>query len=61
MFCGSESLHRVAPVESAPERVMLLMSYDTRPGQVFGASLRRHFFGRSEPFSGPDARCRQTP
>ena len=31
------------------------------PGQVFEASLRRHFFGRSEPFSGPDARCRQTP
>ena len=56
LFCGSESLHRVAPVEFAPARMMLLLSYDTRPGQIFEASLRRHFFGRSEPLPQPDAK-----
>ena len=54
LFCGSESLHRVAPVESDPARMMLLLSYDTKPGQIFEPSLRRHFFGRSEPLPVSD-------
>ena len=51
LFNGSRSLHRVAPVEAGPDRVMLLFSYDDEPGQRFGDPLRQHFFGRTEPLN----------
>ena len=51
LFQGSRSLHRVAPVVSNPQRIMLLFSYESQPGQQFPDSLRSHFFGRTEPVS----------
>ncbi|MBN33174.1 MAG: hypothetical protein CMM46_00085 [Rhodospirillaceae bacterium] len=43
---GSRSLHRVTPVEAGPDRIMLLLSYDGCPDQVFSEDVHRDFFGR---------------
>ena len=47
LFNGSRALHRVTPVESEPGRIMLVLSYDSRPGQVFSDDIRMRFFGRT--------------
>ena len=52
LFNGFQSLHRVAPVESAPSRLMLILSYDSAPGQVFSDEVRLRFFGRRQPIEG---------
>ena len=52
VFNGFQSLHRVAPVESAPSRLMLILSYDSAPGQVFSDEIRLRFFGRRQPIAG---------
>lgn len=40
LFKGRRSCHRVTPVSSsAPPRLIALLSYDERPGQVFSAAL----------------------
>ena len=52
VFNGFQSLHRVAPVESAPSRLMLVLSYDAAPGQVFSDEIRMRFFGRRQPIAG---------
>ena len=49
MFNGFQSLHRVAPVEAAPSRLMLIFSYDSTPGQEFSDEVRLRFFGRRAP------------
>ena len=49
LFNGFQSLHRVAPVEAAPSRLMLVLSYDSAPGQVFSDEIRLRFFGRRQP------------
>ena len=49
LFNGFSSLHRVAPVAAAPSRLMLVFSYDSAPGQVFGEEVRMRFFGRRRP------------
>jgi len=47
LFNGHRAPHRVTPVVRAPQRIMLVMSYDARPGQVFSDEIRRSFFGRT--------------
>ncbi len=47
LFNGNRSLHRVTPVEAGPERIMLLLSYDSRPDQIFRDDIRNDFFGRA--------------
>lgn len=47
LFNGHRAPHRVTPILSAPERIMLVMSYDSKPGQVFSDEIRRNFFGRT--------------
>jgi hypothetical protein len=47
LFNGNRSLHRVTPVEAGPERIMLLLSYDSRPDQIFRDDIRIDFFGRT--------------
>jgi hypothetical protein len=47
LFNGHRSLHRVTPVEAAPDRLVLVMSYDSQPGQVFSDDIRQNFFGRT--------------
>jgi len=49
IFNGMRALHRVAPVQSDPARLMLLFSYEDRPHQQFSNDLRQQFFGRTEP------------
>ena len=51
LFNGSQCLHRVAPVASAPSRLMLIFSYDSAPDQVFGDEVRLRFFGRRKPLA----------
>ena len=51
LFNGLQSLHRVAPVVVAPSRLMLIFSYDSAPGQVFGDEVRMRFFGRRRPIA----------
>lgn len=53
LFNGFSSLHRVAPVAEAPSRLMLVFSYDSAPGQVFGEEVRMRFFGRRQPLVMP--------
>jgi len=53
LFNGFQSLHRVAPVESVPSRLMLIFSYDSAPGQMFSDEVRLRFFGRREPIAMP--------
>ena len=69
LFNGFRSLHRVAPVEAAPSRLMLVLSYDSAPGQVFSDEIHLRFFGRRRPVAGraattrapqPPARSRET-
>ena len=55
LFNGFQSLHRVAPVAAAPSRLMLVFSYDSAPGQVFGEAVRMRFFGRRVPLVMPAA------
>jgi hypothetical protein len=47
LFNGHRSLHRVTPIDAAPDRIMLVLSYDSKPGQVFSDDIRRNFFGRT--------------
>jgi hypothetical protein len=47
LFNGYRSLHRVTPIEGTPDRLVLVMSYDSKPGQVFSDDIRRNFFGRT--------------
>ena len=49
LFNGYRSLHRVAPVAATPSRLMLVLSYDSAPGQVFSDEVRLRFFGRRRP------------
>jgi hypothetical protein len=49
LFNGHHALHRVSPVQSGPDRLTLIFSYDSQPGQIFPESVRRGFFGRVEP------------
>jgi hypothetical protein len=37
----------VTPIEGTPDRLVLVMSYDSKPGQVFSDDIRRNFFGRT--------------
>ena len=52
LFNGFRSLHRIAPVEAAPSRLMLVLSYDSAPGQVFSDEIHLRFFGRRQPVAG---------
>ena len=49
LFNGQRALHRVSPVEQGPDRIILVLSYDSRDGQVFEDRVRLNFFGRIEP------------
>ena len=51
LFNGRQSLHRVAPVEATPSRLMLVLSYDSAPGQQFSEDVRMRFFGRRRPLA----------
>ena len=51
LFNGFQSLHRVAAVAAAPSRLMLILSYDSAPGQAFGEEVRMRFFGRRQPLA----------
>lgn len=46
LFNGHRSVHRVTPVAAAPDRIMAVFSFDSRPGQVFSDEIRMNFFGR---------------
>ena len=59
LFNGFSSLHRVAPVAAAPSRLMLVFSYDSAPGQVFGEEVRMRFFGRRRPLASPAGQGRR--
>ncbi|MDX1575487.1 MAG: 2OG-Fe(II) oxygenase [Kiloniellales bacterium] len=47
LFNGHASLHRVAPVTGARERIIALFNYMAEPGYVFSAEIQRKFFGRT--------------
>lgn len=47
LFNGNRSLHRVTPIEAKPERIVLVMSYDSKPDTVFSNDIRQNFFGRT--------------
>jgi len=47
LFNGHRAPHRVTPVAASPDRIMLVMSYDSKPGQRFSDEIRRNFFGRT--------------
>ena len=47
LFNGSNSLHRVAPVDKNSERIMDILSYSNRPDYMFSSSIRNRFLGRS--------------
>ena len=47
LFNGSNSLHRVAPVDKNSERIMAVLSYSNEPDYMFSSSIRNRFLGRS--------------
>ncbi len=47
LFNGHRSLHRVAPVRGARERIVALFNYAAEPGYRFSADIHRKFFGRA--------------
>ncbi len=47
LFNGNRSLHRVTPIEAGPDRLVLVLSYDSQPGTVFSDDIRMNFFGRT--------------
>lgn len=46
LFRGRNSLHRVAPVEGATTRMLVVMAYNNQPGIALSESARLTFFGR---------------
>ncbi|MEZ5923040.1 MAG: hypothetical protein R3D57_01505 [Hyphomicrobiaceae bacterium] len=46
IFRGQRSLHRVSPVAGKGERMIVLFSYDRRPGMLFSDAVRMGAFGR---------------
>lgn len=47
LFQGVDSLHRVTRVKGAVPRIILTMSFDTEPGTMFSAEIRRRYSGRT--------------
>ena len=47
LFNGNRSLHRVTPIEAGPDRLVLVLSYDSKPDTVFSDDIRQNFFGRT--------------
>ncbi len=47
LFNGNRSLHRVTPIEAGPDRLVLVLSYDSKPGTIFSDDIRMNFFGRT--------------
>ncbi len=46
LFRGRNALHRVAPVEGARTRILVVLAYNTKPGIVLSESARMTFYGR---------------
>ncbi|USG60598.1 hypothetical protein NBZ79_15635 [Sneathiella marina] len=46
LFRGRNSLHRVAPVEGAITRMLVVLAYNSQPGIALSESARLTFFGR---------------
>lgn len=47
LFNGYRSLHRVTPIEASPDRIVLVLSYDSQPDTIFSDDIRFNFFGRT--------------
>jgi hypothetical protein len=47
LFRGKRSLHHVTAVGGSRERLIVLFSYDRRPGMVFDAEVHARVFGRT--------------
>jgi hypothetical protein len=47
LFRGRRSLHHVTPVGGPRDRLIVLFSYDRRPGMMFRADTHRSVFGRT--------------
>lgn len=48
IYDGRRSLHRVTEVEGNAARLVAVLCYDTRPGQVNSDEVRRMFWGRTQ-------------
>jgi hypothetical protein len=46
LFRGRNAIHRVAPVEGARTRILVVLAYNTEPGIALSESARMTFFGR---------------
>jgi hypothetical protein len=46
LFRGRNAIHRVAPVEGARTRMLVVLAYNTEPGVSLSESARMTFFGR---------------
>ena len=46
LFRGRDAIHRVAPVEGAGTRMLVVLAYNTEPGIALSESARQTFFGR---------------
>lgn len=46
LFRGRNSLHRVAPVVSDQERILVTLNFNTEPGVMLSELVRMTFFGR---------------
>jgi hypothetical protein len=46
LFRGRNAIHRVAPVEGARTRMLVVLAYNTEPGISLSESARMTFFGR---------------
>jgi hypothetical protein len=47
VFRRAESLHRVSPVAGNTPRAILTMSFDSEPGVMCSAGIRRRYSGRT--------------
>ena len=48
LFRGTNSLHRVTPVEGPTNRIQVVLAYNTEPGVALTEEARRTFYGRTE-------------
>jgi len=47
LFRGRRSVHRVSPVSGDRDRLIALLSFDSRPGMMFPAEVQRNNVGRT--------------
>jgi hypothetical protein len=47
LFRGRRSIHRVAPISGPRDRLIALLSYDSRPGMVFSPEIQMQAAGRT--------------